>query len=47
MYGLANKGFEDLVRSRFGEDTWETIKRNAGVDIDVFVSMESYPDDVT
>ena len=47
MYGLANKGFEDLVRSRFGEDTWETIKRNAGVDIDVFVSMDAYPDDVT
>ena len=47
MYGLVNKAFEDLVRSRSGEDTWETIKRNSGVDIDVFVSMDTYPDDVT
>ena len=37
MYGLVNKAFEELVRSRFGEDTWETIKRNAGVDIEAFV----------
>ena len=47
MYGLVNKALQNLVCSRFGEDTWETIKRNAGVDIDVFVSMEAYPDDVT
>ena len=47
MYGLVNKALQDLVCSRFGEDTWETIKRTAGVDIDVFVSMEAYPDDVT
>ena len=47
MYGLVNRAPQDLVCSRFGEDTWETIKRNAGVDIDVFVSMEAYPDDVT
>ncbi len=47
MYGLVNRALQDLVCSRFGEDTWETIKRNAGVDIEVFVSMEAYPDDVT
>jgi len=47
MYGLVTQALQDLVCSRFGEDTWETIKRNAGVDIDVFVSMEAYPDDVT
>jgi hypothetical protein len=47
MYGLVNKALQDLVCSHFDEDTWETIKRNAGVDIDVFVSMEAYPDDVT
>ena len=47
MYGLANKALQDLVGSRFGEDTWETIRRNAGVEIDAFVSMEAYPDDVT
>jgi hypothetical protein len=47
MYGLVNTALQDLVASRFGEDTWETIKRNAGVDIEVFVSLEAYPDDVT
>ena len=47
MYGLANKALEQLVTSRFGEEAWETIKRNAGVDVEVFVSMEAYPDDVT
>ena len=47
MYGLVNKAVEELVCSRFGEEAWETIKRKAGVEIDAFVSMDSYPDDVT
>lgn len=47
MYGLVNKAVQDLVCSQFGEETWEAIKRRAGVDADVFVSMESYPDEVT
>jgi hypothetical protein len=47
MYGLVNKAVEDMVCSRFGEDTWETIKQKAGIDIDAFVSMDGYPDEVT
>jgi hypothetical protein len=47
MYGLVNKAVEDLVVSRFGEPTWESIKQRAGLDLDAFVSMEAYPDDVT
>ena len=47
MYGLVNKALQDLVCSRFGEGTWETIERNAGVDIEVFVGMEAYPDEIT
>lgn len=47
MYGMVNKAIEDLVCSRFGEDSWEAIKENAGVDIDAFVSMDAYSDDVT
>ena len=47
MYGFVNKALQGLVCSRFGEDTWEAIKRNAGVDIDIFVGMEAYPDDIT
>lgn len=47
MYGLVNKAIEDMVCSRFGEDTWEEIKQKADLDIDVFISMDAYPDDVT
>jgi hypothetical protein len=48
MYGLVNKAIEDMVCSQFDEDTWETIKEKANVeDIDYFMSMESYPDDMT
>ncbi|MEM6254224.1 MAG: heme NO-binding domain-containing protein [Cyanobacteria bacterium P01_D01_bin.156] len=48
MYGLINKAIEDMVCSHFDEDTWEAIKEKAELDdIDYFMSMESYPDDVT
>ncbi|MBN3880897.1 MULTISPECIES: heme NO-binding domain-containing protein [unclassified Nostoc] len=47
MYGLVNKAIQDMVCSRFGEDTWKTIKHKAEVDVDVFLSMEGYPDDIT
>jgi hypothetical protein len=47
MYGLVNKALEDLVCTRFGADAWETIKQRAGVEVDVFLSMEAYPDDIT
>lgn len=47
MYGLVNKAIEDMVCSRFGEDIWEEIKQKADLDIDVFISMDAYPDDVT
>lgn len=47
MYGLVNKAIEDMVCSSFSEDTWEMIRQKAEVDIDAFISMEAYPDDVT
>jgi hypothetical protein len=47
MYGLVNKAVVDLIGSKFGEETWNKIKRKADVDIDVFVSMDGYPDDIT
>ena len=47
MYGLVNKAIEDLVCARFGEQAWEAIKRKADIDIEVIVSMDGYPDDVT
>ncbi len=47
MYGMVNKAIEDLVCARFGALAWEQVKRVAGVEVDVFITDESYPDDVT
>jgi hypothetical protein len=47
MYGLVNQAVQGMVVAGFGEDAWERIKSEAGVDIDAFVSMESYDDSIT
>jgi hypothetical protein len=47
MFGLINKGIEDMVCEQFGEGTWEEIKDTANIDIVSFISMDSYPDEVT
>lgn len=47
MYGLVNKAVEEMVCLHHGEEAWEKIKAAAGVDVDVFMSNEAYPDDVT
>ena len=47
MYGMVNKAIEEMVCRRHGEPVWERIKAQAGLDLEVFISNESYPDDVT
>lgn len=47
MYGLVNKAIQNMVCDRFGEETWEKIKQTAGVEVNSFLSMEGYPDDLT
>lgn len=47
MYGMVNKAIEDLVRQSFGDDAWDRIKEQAGIDVDIFISNEGYPDDLT
>jgi Haem-NO-binding len=47
MYGLVNRSIEDLIVSRFGDSTWEKIRLASGVEEEVFLSNESYPDSVT
>jgi hypothetical protein len=47
MYGMVNKALEEMVVERFGEDIWDRIRDAAGVDVDVFISNEGYPDEVT
>lgn len=47
MYGMVNRAVQDMVCSMHGEEMWEKIKGRAGVDVDVFLSNESYSDDLT
>ncbi len=47
MYGLVNKAIAELVCDRYGEETWDIIKEKADVDIDAFISMDSYDDEVS
>jgi Haem-NO-binding len=47
MYGLVNKAIEQMVCSNFGEETWLQIKQKADIEVDMFLSMEGYPDDIT
>lgn len=47
MYGMVNKAIQDLITTRHGEATWDEIKQRAGVEDEVFISNEGYPDSVT
>jgi hypothetical protein len=47
MYGLINKAVEGLVRSKFGDATWDRIRTRAGLPDEPFVSMEQYDDKST
>ena len=47
MYGLVNQAIEDLVRAYHGGTAWELIKQTAQLQIEAFIGMEQYPDDVT
>lgn len=47
MYGMVNKAIEDMVIAGYGEQVWERIKAKAGIDVEVFVSNEGYPDEMT
>ena len=47
MYGLVNKGIEDLIRTHHGDQTWSRICATSGFAGDTFSSMQAYPDGVT
>jgi hypothetical protein len=47
MYGLVNRALEGMVRTQHGDAAWENIKKIAGVNIDLFTRMDSYPDEMT
>ncbi len=47
MYGLVNRALQQLVCASKGEQAWIEIRRQAGVDEEVFMRMDPYPDEVT
>lgn len=47
MYGMVNKAVQDMVCKNYGHEKWEIIKKHAGVDVDLFISNEPYPDEYT
>ena len=47
MYGLVNKGLEQMIRAHADDQTWDTIKCRAGVDVELFLSLRQYPDEIT
>ncbi len=47
MYGLVNRALQQLVRSQHGDKVWDEIRAKAGIEHEVFMRMDSYPDEVT
>jgi len=46
MYGLVNQGICKMVTENFGEEKWDEICKEAGIE-DIFIGMEPYPDEIT
>lgn len=47
MHGIVNKAIHGLITENFGEEAWNNVKKDSGVDIDYFLSNESYDDSIT
>ena len=47
MYGLVNQAIEDLAIRLGGPELWSDIVSRAGLEMPVFVAMQTYHDDVT
>lgn len=47
MYGMVNKAIEEMISLKHGEATFDAIRAKAKVDIEVFISNDPYPDEIT
>lgn len=47
MYGLVNRALQEFICTHHGVASWAAIRITAGVELEFFVRMESYPDDIT
>lgn len=46
MYGLLLENLSEYVKSVYGEEKWEDIRRQAGLDPTSFVSRQVYPENL-
>jgi Haem-NO-binding len=47
MYGLINQALEDFVIQGYGTSAWQRIRQGAGINDEMFIAMDSYPDEKT
>lgn len=47
MYGMINKAMEEMVVKHHGEKVWDRIKREAKLEVEVFISTDPYDDRIT
>lgn len=47
MYGMVNEAMHQMVSEAHGEETWNRIRKGAGCEVERFVRMDSYPDELT
>lgn len=47
MYGMVTKSVKEMITQQFGDDAWEQVRERAGVEDDVFISNDPYPDEIT
>ncbi|MGV3757850.1 MAG: heme NO-binding domain-containing protein [Verrucomicrobiota bacterium] len=47
MYGMVNQAIEQMLSNKHGAEAWRKIKLKAGVEEEVFISNQSYPDEMT
>jgi len=47
MKGIVNKGIQELVEAKFGEEAWDKVKELAKCEEPFFSASEDYPDQMT
>jgi len=47
MYGMINRGLQEMVLAQHGETGWQAICEKAGAKDTIFVRMDTYPDSLT
>jgi hypothetical protein len=47
MYGMVNMAVEEFLTDRYGSTVWQAVKDRAAPEVDHFLTMEQYPDELT